>query len=190
VNSIIELIESLPQAEKSLLTQRLLGDAHMSLLSTIIAILALAASIYSAYISRVTLISSKRPFIWGLNYSVIGDQNTIIPIPSKLMLRISNAPAQVIMLSFEVALDNTVLLKNTQTDFVRFPDSGSEWSFCISKDDFENIIDKISMSKDIASRIVVIRYKAIDGSSIYTYELHQKFDKGENQWHNLKEISN
>lgn len=106
------------------------------------------------------------------------------------MLRVSNAPAQVVMLSFKVVLSDTVLLEHTSTDFVRFPDSGSEWSFCISEDDFKNIIDKVSRSTDIASRIVVVKYKAIDGSYVYTYELHQKFDKNENQWHNFKEISN
>jgi uncharacterized protein with PQ loop repeat len=51
INSIIELIESLPQTEQILLTQRLLDDLDMSLLSTIIAVLAFFVSIYSTYIS-------------------------------------------------------------------------------------------------------------------------------------------
>jgi hypothetical protein len=160
-------------------------------LSTIIAILAFAASIYSAYLSRVALISSKRPFVWGMSYGVIDEnQKTITPIPHRLALRVSNAPAQIKMQSVRVTLNTAVLLEHIETDFVRFPDDRSEWNFSIGESDFVAIINKIRGSADVAFRVIVINYKAVDGNSTYTYELHQKFDKNENQWRNYKEKSN
>jgi hypothetical protein len=107
-----------------------------------------------------------------------------------LMLRVSNAPAQVRMLSFKIVIGDTTLLEHTQENFVRFPDSGSEWSFKVGEDDYKKVTEEVDKNIGIVSRNIVIEYKAIDGKSIYKYELNQKFDKSENQWHTIREVSN
>jgi hypothetical protein len=168
-------------------------------ISTIIAISSIAVSIaavlvsiYSAHLSRATLIASKRSFVWAMSYLWSGESrnNKITPIPYIVALRVLNAPAQIEVLLFQVILNNTILFEHADNDLVMFPSEKSEYSLSISETNFAAIVNKIHDSSNDAFRVVTIKYKAIDGNSKYTYELHQIFDKCDGHWRNFKEKSN
>jgi hypothetical protein len=154
----------------------------------IIAVIALAVSLYSVYLTRRSFIASHRPYVWGSNYGVLDpEKKTIIPIPFRVGYRVKNSPAKIIRTEVKINLIAEPLFVQTERNIVRFPDERSEWSFSIGKENFIKIMNR--SNEDIAklSRLISIEYSSLDGGKIYHYKLQQSFDPTENQWKDASE---
>ena len=153
-----------------------------------IALIALAVSLYSAYLTRKSFIMSHRPYVWGVNYGVIDpDKKTIIPIPHRVGYRVKNSPAKIIKMEVKISLNKETLLVYTKENLVKFPDEKSEWTFGIGKDDFERMMDRPDEDKSKLIRLISLEYSSFDGGKIYHYKLKQSFEPSENQWKDTSE---
>ena len=157
-------------------------------LPILIAVVAVAISLYSAHLTRKSFIASHRPYVWASNYGVIDhDKKTIIPIPHRVGYRVKNSPAKIISTEVAIRLSNEILLSHKDENIVRFPDESSEWSFSIGDKDFENIINRANEDKSKLIRHISIKYSSLGGGKIYHYELQQTFAPNENQWKDKSE---
>ena len=151
--------------------------------SIIIAVIAVLVSLYSTYLIRLSFIKSHRPYVWAINYAVIGSaHNTIVHVPSKVMFRVNNAPAKIMQEEIKICLDTEQLFVFKDENIVRFPDSNSEWSFGVGKGDFDKIMSLSDEDKSKLVRTISLEYSSLDGGEIYSYKLEQSFDPAENQW--------
>lgn len=150
---------------------------------TIIALIALITSLISLYWNRRDYIKSTRPFVWALSYGYI-DQRTgiLVPSPERVGFRVSNAPSKIVEFRIRIELENQTLFSFNEKNFVKFPDSGSEWSFSIGQADFQKIFSKGQGKENQLKRIISIDYTSLDGSKIYNYNLWQQFSVEDNQW--------
>lgn len=154
----------------------------------VIALIALAVSLYSVYLTRKSFIASHRPYVWASNYGVLDpDRKTIIPIPFRVACRVRNSPAKIIRTEVKITLNAGPLLVQTDQNIVRFPDERSEWSFSIGEEDFNKIMNRTNEDKTKLSRIISIEYSALDGGKNYHYKLQQSFNPTENQWKDTSE---
>ncbi len=154
----------------------------------VIAVIALAVSLYSVYLTREAFIASHRPYVWASNYGVIdSDKKTILPIPFRVAYRVRNAPAKIVRSEIRIKLGEQELLVHEDHNVVRFPDERSEWSFSIGKDHFEKIMDRSDEDKAKLSRLISIDYSSLDGGKNYHYKLQQSFSPAENQWKDTNE---
>lgn len=154
----------------------------------VIAIIALAVSLYSVCLTRKSFIASHRPYVWASNYGVIDqDRKTIIPIPFRVGYRVKNSPAKIIQTEVKITLNAETLLMHTDRDMVRFPDERSDWTFSIGEEDFAKIMRRSNDDKAKLSRIMSIEYSALDGGKTYHYKLQQSFNPNENQWKDISE---
>jgi len=149
----------------------------------IIALLSLLTSIYSLYITREQFRKSTRPFVWALNYAVVDNtNNTLIPIPWRVAFRVRNSPAKILQSIITIKLHSDTLINHIEKNYVRFPDERSEWTFGISKEDFERLMNLSDEKKVELERIISIKYSAIDYGKTYNFLLKQKFSPIDNQW--------
>jgi hypothetical protein len=149
----------------------------------VIAIIALTTSIISLYWTRKEFIKNSRPYVWASNYGVIDTHNkTIIPIPFRIALRVKNTPAKIIRLDVEIKYKTEILFSHVVKNIVKFPDEASEWSFDLSKDDFEKIMNRPNTDKSDLIRTITIKYSSFDDGKIYVYQLQQSFEPTDNQW--------
>lgn len=154
----------------------------------VIAIIALVASLYSAYLSRKAFIAAHRPYVWGSNYGVIDhEKKTIIQVPSRVACRVKNAPAKIIRMNVKINICSEQLFDHTDNNYVRFPDETSEWHFNIGKDEFQRIMNRPAEAKSELVRLVSIEYSSLYGGKIYHYKLQQSFNLDENQWQGTAE---
>ena len=152
-----------------------------------IAIIALAVSLYSVYLTRKSFIASHRPYVWATNYGVIDQERKIIPTPFIVGYRVKNSPAKIIQTKVKIILNAETLLVHTDRDMVRFPDERSEWTFSIGEEDFAKIMLRSNADKAKLARIMSIEYSALDGGKTYHYKLQQSFNPNENQWKDISE---
>lgn len=154
----------------------------------VIAVIALLVSLYSVYLTRNAFIASHRPYVWASNYGVIdADRKTIIPIPFRVAYRVKNAPARILRAEVKINLGAKELLAHSDHNMVRFPDERSEWSFSISKDQFEEIMNRPVDEKGKLSRLISVEYSSLDGGKNYNYKLVQSYSPAENQWKDTNE---
>lgn len=154
----------------------------------IIAIIALAVSLYSVYLTRKTFIATHRPYVWGGSHGVVdSDKKIIIPIPFRIGYRVKNSPARIIRTEVEINLNTESLFAHTQENIVRFPDEKSEWTFSIGEEDFKKIMNRSDEDKSKLSRLISIEYSSLGDGKIYHYELQQSFNPIENQWKDTSE---
>ena len=154
----------------------------------VIAIIALAVSLYSVYLTRKSFIASHRPYVWASNYGVIDqERKTIIPIPFRAGYHVKNSPAKIIQTEVKITLNAETLLVLTDRDMVRFPDERSEWTFSIGEEDFTKIMRRSNDDKAKLLRIMSIEFSALDGGKLYHYKLQQSFNPNENQWKDISE---
>ena len=153
----------------------------------IIAVIALAVSLYSVYLTRRAFIASHRPYVWAINYGVIDADANILPIPFRVAYRVRNAPAKIIRSEVKIDLGERQLFVHTDRDIVRFPDERSEWSFAIGKEQFEEIMDRSTDDKAKLSRLMTIEYSSLGGGENYHFKLRQSFSPVENQWKDVNE---
>ena len=156
----------------------------------IIAIVALAVSLYSVHLTRKSFIASHRPYVWAASY-VFKDieKNTLIPIPQNLAYRIHNSPARIIKSEFRISLNKEILLVQTDDNYMRFPDQSSEWFFSVGKEDFEEIMNRSDEDKSKLVRFASLKYSLLGGGKTYHYELQQSFNPTLNQWRDINEKS-
>jgi hypothetical protein len=81
-----------------------------------------------------------------------------------------------------IELENKTLFTFNEKNFVRFPDSGSEWSFSIGQADFQKIFSISQGKEKQLKRIISIDYSSLDGGKKYNYNLWQEFSIEDNQW--------
>jgi len=156
----------------------------------IIAIIALAISLYSVYLTRKSFIVAHRPYVWAGNYGVLDpDNKTIIPIPFRVGYRVKNSPARIIRTEVEINLNKERLFVHTEENLVKFPDERSEWSFAIGEKKFKEIMDRSEEDKSKLIRLISLQYSSLDGGKIYHYKLQQSFNSSDNQWKDISEIS-
>lgn len=154
----------------------------------IIAIIALAVSLYSVYLTRKSFIASHRPYVWAGNYGFPDpDKKTIIPIPSRIAYRVKNSPARIIRMEVKINLNMELLYVWTEENIVRFPDERSEWGFAIGEETFKKIMNRSDEDKSKLSRLISLEYSSLDGGKIYHYKLQQSFNPIENQWKDTSE---
>ncbi len=154
----------------------------------IIAVIALAVSLYSVYLTRKSFAASHRPYVWASNYGVLdSEKKTIIPIPFRVAYRVRNSPAKIIRTEVKINLGEEPLLGHTDQNIVRFPDERSEWSFSVGEEDFKKIMNRSNEDKAKLSRLISIEYSSLDGGKIYHYKLRQSFNPIENQWKDISE---
>jgi len=154
----------------------------------IIAVIALAVSLYSVYLTRRSFIASHRPYVWASNYGVLDpDKKTMTPIPFRVAYRVRNSPAKIIRTEVKINLSTEPLLVRTDQNIVRFPDERSEWSFSIGEEDFKEIMNRSDEEKAKLCRLISIEYSSLDGGKIYHYKLQQSFNPTENQWKDTSE---
>ena len=138
----------------------------------IIAVIALAVSLYSVYLTRKSFIVSHRPYVWASSYGVLDPgRQTIIPIPHRAAYRVKNSPAKIIRTEVRVNLSGETLFAHADANLVRFPDEKSEWSFSFAQKDFEKFMDRDDADKAKLQRLISIDYSSLDGGKIYHYEL-------------------
>lgn len=153
-----------------------------------IAIFALLVSLYSAYLSRAEHKLSSRPYVWAANYAVQDEQHTrLIPQNDKIRLKVFNAPAKINELCVCFKIDGVKAFSHRESDFVRFPDETSEWSFVVGINDINDIILQ-SAHKEL-QRCVFISYTAINHRQVFEYTLIQHFNALDGQWRSIKETS-
>ncbi len=109
-------------------------------------------------------------------------QKALIPIPFRIAYCVRNAPARIIRTEVTINLDAIPLLTHKETNFVRFPDDRSEWSFAVGEEDFKKIMNRSNEDKAKLSRLVLLEYSSLDGGKTYHYKLQQSFNPAENQW--------
>ena len=149
----------------------------------VIATLALAVSLYSAYLSRKVFIHSSRPYVWASSYGFFDKEyNRLIPMPHLLAYRVKNSPAKIEFNCVKLTLGDQEILKHTETNFVRFPDDFSEWSFSIGEDEFKAILEKQKSSNSQLLRNVFVKYASLNGGKKYEHHLKQEFIATDNQW--------
>lgn len=154
----------------------------------IIAVIALAVSLYSVYLTRRSFIASHRPYVWASNYGVHDpDKKTIIPIPFRVGYRVQNSPAKIIRTEVKIDLNGELLFVYTKKNIVRFPDERSEWSFTIGEEDFKKIMNRSNEDKYRLVRLISLKYSSLNGGKIYHYKLQQSFNPIENQWKDINE---
>lgn len=154
----------------------------------IIAIVAVAVSLYSIYLTRQSFIKSYRPYVWGSNYGVIApDKQTIIPIPHRVGYRVKNSPAKITRTEIRISLNKETLFVHTDENLVRFPDERSEWDFGIAEKDFKKIMNRSHEDKSKLVRFISLEYSSLGGGKIYHYRLEQSFEPSENQWKDTNE---
>jgi len=154
----------------------------------VIAVIALLVSLYSVCLTRRSFIASHRPYVWASNYGVLdADAKTIIPIPFRVAYRVKNAPAKILHAEVAINLGTQELLSHADHNMVRFPDETSEWSFSISKDQFERIMGRPDDEKAQLSRLISVEYSSLDGGKNYHYKLLQSYSPAENQWKDTNE---
>lgn len=156
----------------------------------IIAVLAIAISLYSAYLSRKSFISSFRPYVWAVSSVFTDSERMVIAEPHVIRLFVKNSPAKILTKDVMVSLNDKVLFSHKDENKVQFPtDEIHEWSFVIGKSEFEGIMNRSDKDKTKLRRLVSIKYSSLDGDKSYSYELEQFFDISANQWRNLTEES-
>jgi hypothetical protein len=156
-----------------------------------IALIALITSFISLYWTRHEFIKNSRPYVWASNYGVIdAEKKTILPIPFRIGFRVKNTPARIISLNVEIVYKSQKLFTYTLNNIVRFPDESSEWTFTIGKDDFDKIMSRPDTEKSSLTRMIMIKYSALDGGKIYGYELQQVYEPSDNQWRDTFEEAN
>jgi len=154
----------------------------------IVAVIALAVSLYSVYLTRRSFILSHRPYVWASNYGVLDpDKRTIIPIPSRVAYRVRNSPAKIIRTEVKINLNMQPLLVHSDQNVVRFPDERSEWSFSVGEEKFGRIMSRSDEDRAKLCRLISIEYSSLDGGKIYHYKLCQSFNPAENQWKDVSE---
>jgi hypothetical protein len=159
------------------------ADHILEYLPIIIAVTAVAVSLYSAYLTRRAFIASHRPFVWASNYGVVDhDKKTITQIPHRIAYRVKNSPAKIISTEVIIRLNNEALLSHKDANIVRFPDESSEWSFSIGIADFERMMNRSNEDKAKLIRNISVKHSSLNGREGYYYELQQTFDPVENQW--------
>ena len=158
--------------------------------SLVIATLALAVSLYSAYLSRKVFIHTGRPYVWASNYGVIDQKSkNLISIPHRLVYRIKNSPAKIQFICVRLTLGDQEILNHTEKNFVRFPDDSSEWSFSIGEDEFKTILEKQRSSSSQLLRNIFVKYTSLNGGEKYEYHLKQEFIPADNQWKDIESQS-
>ena len=154
----------------------------------IIAVIALAVSLYSVYLTRKSFIASHRPYVWASSYGVHDpDKKTIIPIPHRLAFRVKNSPAKIIRTEVKICLGKEQLLSHAEENIVRFPDEKSEWTFSIGKEDYKKIMNRSDEEKAKLSRLISIKYSYLGGGKIFHYKLQQLYNHSEGQWKDISE---
>ena len=154
----------------------------------IIALIALAVSLYSVYLTRKSFTASYRPYVWANNYGVIdAEKKTIIPIPFRLAYRVRNSPAKIIRTEVKINFGGELLLSHTDQNIVRFPDERSEWNFTIGEENYKKIMNRSNEDQTKLSRVISIEYSSLDGGKIYHYKLRQSFNPSDNQWKDTSE---
>lgn len=153
----------------------------------IIAIIALAVSLHSVYLTRKSFIASHRPYVWASSYGLIDSGKKIIPIPSQVAYRIKNSPARIIKTEVKISLYKEMLFVHTTNNIVRFPDETSEWGFSFGKEEFEKIMNRSDEDKSKLIRIISLEYSSLNGGKIYNFKIQQSFNLIDNQWKNISE---
>ncbi|NTU49729.1 MAG: hypothetical protein HGA87_02335 [Desulfobulbaceae bacterium] len=177
MNTVKVVVENLPKSE-----------FFLEYMPIAIAVIALAVSLYSVYLTRISYIAAHRPYVWSSNYGVIDtEKKYITPIPFRVAYRVRNAPAKILKTEVKINFGAQELLVHVDHNIVRFPDETSEWSFSIAKDQFEEIMDRSDDLKANLSRIISIEYSSFDCGKNYHYKLQQFFCPAENQWKNCSE---
>jgi len=147
----------------------------------IIAVIALATSVISLYLTKVQFRKSSRPFICAMSYANLENKQ----LPSLVAYRITNNPANIFSSRVIIQLNNEKLLDHQEKDFVRYNTSDSEWFFQVGKQMFDKIIENYSNNPELR-RIIKLEYSALDGGKKYNFSLIQKFVSEDNQWKDIK----
>ncbi len=146
-----------------------------------ISIIALAAALYSAKISRESLQLSTRPYVWALSYSrIVGE--TLHPEPALLAFKVMNAPARIVLSKLTVMVGDSPELVHTDRNIVRYPDTNSEWNFGIGMAEFDSLLAQHRTLGQPMKRVVEVTYAALGGTKIYTYRLTQNYIDSDGQW--------
>lgn len=148
-----------------------------------IAFVAVTTSVISNCNTRKEYIQTTRPFVWSLDYSVYNDSlNSLVLIPEKVMFLVSNNPAKINKLIFDISLNRNSLFKHTQNEFVRFPEERSEWTYTVPSESIESINRNAEGQLNKLVRTIEIEYSSIYGGTIYHYLKRGVFEPTERKW--------
>jgi hypothetical protein len=161
-------------------------ETNASRVSTLIAILALIATIYSLYLTRVQYIKSSRPYVWINNvYSTDQNSKLLIQVPSMMSCNVLNAPARFLQTNVKITLDTTELFNQTERNLIRYPNEKTDWTIEITSDNFNKIINRPPNEQEKLRRIISIDYSSIGRGRFrktYHYKLEQSYLPYKNQW--------
>ena len=134
---------------------------------------------------------SHRPYVWGGSYVVEDTVNkTLIPIPFRVLYRVTNSPAKIIKGEVQISLNEKTLFIHTIKDRVRFPDGKSEWNFGMSEENFGKIMNRSKEEQSKLIRLISLDYSSLGGGKSYYYILEQSFDPNAKQWYDSREEAN
>ncbi len=160
----------------------------------IIGIIALIVSIGSLYFTSKSYRRNSRPFVWAIDFGYL-DNGKILRQANVITFKVSNSPAKIILLKLEIVLgagvNREVLFTYLVREIIRYPDSNAQWTHSISTEDFTKIIKKYEQSQGSELfRFVEIKYSSLGGGITYIHNLHEKYDKGSNNWSEYKTNAN
>ena len=90
-------------------------------------------------------------------------------------------------MELKINLNMEPLFERSEKDMVRFPDERIEWSYGISKEEFDKIMNRSNGEKSKLVRLISLEYSSLNGGKIYHFNLEQSFIPIENQWKDTNE---
>jgi len=152
----------------------------------IIAVIALAVSIFTSLLSKRAFITSSRPYVWATNLEVEGEGYK----SSAIACYVSNSPAKIISHEFSMKSDNEEVGNYHDKNFLRYPNEKFRWIIYTDDETFENSLENCLKNQLTLTRRNYIEYSSLNGGKRYFHELVQVYDSEVEYWETIMENGN